>query len=254
MKIGASAQPPIDYAAPGTMSATLSEDNALVSSTLTDTSYTDEDITVLVSVPWIVRAGVEVRPVDRLRVELAGNWIGWSALDKMVITDLDMTLTTKEQDLANNENLLGYEDIQVTDDVDFATGFQDSWSLRLGGQVEATDWLGVRAGAHYEASAIPAATQGVQLVDGEKWGVSLGATATVAKRVAIDFSAAQVFLADRTITDSNLRQQALVIDLSDGPEITSRVDQGKVVGNGDFTSRLTFVALGVVVYLDAPRP
>jgi long-chain fatty acid transport protein len=254
IKVGASAQPPIQYDAPGTMTATLSEDNELATSTFTDTTYTDEDIRVLVGVPWIVRAGVEVKPIDRLRVELAGNWINWSSLDKMVITDLDLAMETKEQDLETGENLLGFDDATVTDDVNFATGFQDSWSLRLGGQVEATDWLGLRAGGHYETSAIPAATQGVQLVDGEKWGVSLGATATVGKRVAIDVSAAEVFLSDKTIEGSELRQQALVVDLGNSPELTSRVDEGKVIGNGKFTSRLAFVAVGVVVYLDKAKP
>jgi long-subunit fatty acid transport protein len=172
----------------------------------------------------------------------------------MVITDLDLAMETKEQDLETGENLLGFDDATVTDDVNFATGFQDSWSLRLGGQVEATDWLGLRAGGHYETSAIPAATQGVQLVDGEKWGVSLGATATVGKRVAIDVSAAEVFLSDKTIEGSELRQQALVVDLGNSPELTSRVDEGKVIGNGKFTSRLAFVAVGVIVYLDKAKP
>lgn len=251
LKFGGAAQPPIHYEPTGSMTASFNDENALVSSQLEPNkdgkySYTDKDIRVLVDVPWIVRAGVEVRPVDKVAIELDGTWTQWSALSKLSITDVNLTLAKKEGGQLT-------EDLVVNDDVNFATGYKDAWSGRLGGDYTPLDWLKVRAGIHYETSAIPDTTQGVQLVDGTKYGFGVGGTFTIAKRVAFDVAFAQQFLGNRTISDSDLRQQALIydLDLVDPENTKTSVGQGRVVGNGDFVSQLTFVGVGATVYLGA---
>lgn len=239
LEIGASVQPPIHYEAPGSLTATFNEESFLAQQ-LDGTTFTDDDILLLVTVPLIVRGGVQVQPVDNVRVEAAGTWTQWSALTELRVTDMDMVVRH------DPESMLVQEDIPVTDDIVFATGYRDAWSARLGGDWDVTEWARVSAGAHWESSAVPPETQGVSVVDGNKWGLGLGGTFTIADRVAIDVSAAQQYLADRDIADSQLRQQELYVNPAEPDE--SEVVQGKVVGNGQFTSRLTFVAVGATLY------
>lgn len=248
LDIGASVQPPIRYEAPGSLTASFDEEFSLAGQ-LDGLSFTDDDVTVVVAVPMILRAGVQVRPTETLRVEAAGTYTSWSSLDELRVTDMDLKVDGNPDGLAPDGFL-------VTDDIVFETGYRDSFSARLGG-----DYLfrpgdrkfnaRVSAGVHYESSAVPPETQGVTLVDGNKWGVGLGTTVTLFDRVALDLSGAKQFLADRTITGSQLRQQALFANLAN-PEETSVV-QGKVVGNGEFTSNLTFLAAGITVYTGKRR-
>jgi long-chain fatty acid transport protein len=245
VEIGAAFQPPIKYTAPGSISATFNENYSLANQ-LDGLSFTDDDVTLKVTIPMIVRAGVQVTPIDPLRVELAGTWTNWAVMKELRITDMDLTVKH-----ADDATLL-QDDIVVTDDVVFPTGYQNSWSARLGGDYQLNEWAQVRAGAHYESSAVPDANLAVNLVDGPKWGVGAGATFTVAKRVAFDVAFAEQFMGSREITNSKVTQQALLTELS--PPYASTVVPGKVIGNGKMTSNVTFVAVGATLYFGASEP
>ncbi|MFZ5478977.1 MAG: OmpP1/FadL family transporter [Myxococcota bacterium] len=242
LDIGFSVQPPIKYEAPGSLEATFDEElgGGVFADQLASLSTKDEDVLLLVTVPLILRGGVQVKPVETVRVEVAGTWTGWGALEELRITDVDMVVKD------NPDEALLEEDLLITDDVVFATGYQDAWSARLGGDWQIKDFVRASAGVHYESSAVPPQTQAVNLVDGPKWGFGLGAGVTIAKRVTLDASFAKQFIQSRSITDSDFRQQALFTDAANDYE--SSVLQGKVVGNGDFASNLTFVGIGATLY------
>lgn len=242
LDIGASVQPPIHYEGPGTMSATFDEEWAFADQ-LSDTTFTDQDVTLLVNVPLIVRFGAQVKPMENVRIEAAGTWTQWSKLTELRITDLNMTITPAEDAAFFTEPTV------VTDDVAFQTGYQDSWSARLGGDWAPVPWGKVSAGVHWESSAVPSATQGVSVVDGNKFGFGLGGQVVVKKRVGLDVSFAQQYIAKRTISDSEFRQQSLWVNPADTAE--SEVMTGKVVGNGDFESKLTFFAVGATLFFGA---
>ncbi len=239
VEIGASVQPPISYAAPGSLSVEFSEDFALADQ-IDGTSFTDSETTLQVTVPLIVRAGVQVKPIDKVRVEVDGTWTQWSTMSEFRITDMNMTVPH------DPDSLVLQEDIVVTEDVVFPTGFVDAFSVRLGGDWQITDWAQVRLGGHYETSALPEATVGVNLPEGNKFGIGAGGTFTIAKRVALDVGFAQQFLGTQTLTESQATQQALWTDAQDPS--SSAVVPGKVVGNGDLTSSVTYVAVGASVY------
>lgn len=243
LKIGASAQPPISYEAPGTLKSTVNEDNGIVQ-LLESNVAEDADITLLLTVPWIVRGGVEVHPIEPLKVELAGSWIGWSLMDEQRVTDVNLELHGKEG------TLLDGVVVPITDDIVLKTGFQDAWSARLGGDWTFSDAVKIRAGGFYESSSLPDAWLGQSVIDRAKWGGGAGATFTIAKRVALDVGISESILSSTPITDSELRQQGLTVSLSD---YSTSVVAGKVIGNGDFQSNVTFVGVGASVYL-GPDP
>lgn len=239
IKIGASAQPPISYDAPGTLVSDISEDT-LAAAVLESTHAEDDDVRLLLTVPWVIRAGVEVNPVEPLKVELAGTWLGWSLMEDQVITDLDLALEGTE------DGLLGGESIVITDDIVFKTGFQDAWSVRLGGDWTFSEHAKIRLGGFYETSALPDSYLGQSLVDRNKFGYGLGATFTVADRVAFDLGVGhQIFIGD-DVSDSELRQQTLNINLAD---ITAppTVGLGKPIGNGHYEAQMLTVGVGASV-------
>ncbi|MEN9785301.1 MAG: hypothetical protein RLZZ299_565 [Pseudomonadota bacterium] len=237
LSIGLGWQPGSRYEAPGSLTATFPEDFALGSFIDAD-QVGDDAIVLTAALPQTVRAGVEWAPTSAVRAELAGTWTQWSALSDLVISDLSVAIPTSEALRAT----LG-DSLVVDDDVTLPTGYQDSWSARLGGDVRLAPWARASVGAHWETSAVPSATQGVNVVDGDKWGVGAGASLKVGKGVDLDLAVSRTWLPTRTISDSELTQLALVVDPTN-PD-AGGVTDGKVVGNGTFASRNTFVGLGL---------
>ncbi len=250
LEIGASVQPPIDYSAPGSLTAKFDEEFNLAGQ-IDGTEFTDPDTTLRVHLPLIVRAGVQVTPIPAVRIELDGTYTQWSRMSEFLITDVNMTVPHAEG------SLILQEDIQITDDIVFKTGFQDAMSVRLGGDWRLNDWAQVRAGGHFETSAVPQATVGVNLPDATKFGFGAGATFTLAKRVALDIAFAQQLHGAVSISDSQVTQQAVWTDPLN--PAGSKVVPGKVVGNGELSSSVTYLAIGATLYFGPghgtdPRP
>lgn len=239
LAVGASVQPQVDFETTGSMAIAFSEDNTLVRPELTASSFEDDDVTVAVSLPWTVRGGVQVAPSPRARVELAGTWTQWSAMSELRVTGIDLSLTTRE------DGVLKGEPISVTDDVAFATGFVDAWSVRLGGEVDVVAPLTVRAGLAYESSAAPDTMVSVFMVDGPKVALAAGATARLGKRVSLNASFMDQYIFPRVIDDSAFAQQAIFVDF--GNQFQTTVTRGKVVGNGELSSNVVVAGLGVSV-------
>lgn len=244
LEFGGSVQPPINYNAPGSLHVEFNEDH-LFNQFLSESTADDDDVRLEVALPWVIRTGFQIRPHPKVRVEGDFVWTNWSKTGALKITNVDLTLRTKD-------GLLQSEDITITDDVLIPTGFDNAWSVRAGGDWQATDWLKVSLGAHYESSAVPTARQGVSVVDSPKWGIGAGGSFNVGKRLTLDASFAEQFLSNRTITDSDLRQITLQVNPFDSTDAI--VDEGLVVGNGHFNSRLTFAGIGATVKFGEPHP
>jgi len=233
MSIGASFQPATSYRASGAIEADF-EGHAW-EGFLEGNHFTDDEVTSSITMPAIARAGVDFHPTDRWDVELAGAWEGWHVFDEIVITDMDLVITVDPDGFID-------EDAVVTEDVVIPAQYQDVWSARLGGSFDAHPKLTLHAGGYFETSAVPKAFQGVTLVDGDKIGAGLGA-GTHLGGLDIELAFGQTWFLPRDITDSEMTQLVLDLDLADPDE--SEVVPGKVVGNGHFASRLTFLSMAM---------
>ena len=80
--------------------------------------------------PIILRTGALFRPTENSEIEAGFFWENWSAVEDLVVTNMDMTVETVDG------NFAGVEDIVITDDVVLPVGYNDVWSVRLGGQVD----------------------------------------------------------------------------------------------------------------------
>jgi long-chain fatty acid transport protein len=239
LSIGLSGLPPIKVKGKGSLTATFNEEHVFLSQ-LDGSEFTDEDITLNLTMPMILRGGIAVRPNDRSEIEFASVYQGWHIVDEIVVSDVNLTLSPSP------DSTFVTEDIVVTDDVILPAGYQDTFSFRLGGDYDIRPNLTARAGAYFEASAVPAATQGVAVVDGDKFGYGVGGTVRVGSRAAIDFAFSQSFLAKTEITNSEIAQITIPLNLSDLTQ--TEIADGKIVGNGSFASNLTFGSVGATFY------
>jgi long-chain fatty acid transport protein len=236
VKIGASVQPGVDFEANGSTTSSLHPDNGLFEGVLTGSTFSDEDATVLVSLPWTARLGVEVAPTERFRAELTGTWTGWSGTESLRVTDVDLELTTTATGPMRGESIV------VTDDVSLATGFVDSWSLRLGAEMELHPAITVRVGAYGETGATPEDYANAGVPDADKFGGSLGLGVHVGKRLTLDASGVLTAFADREVTTSTFAQPALYIDYNHG--FATRVGTGRLAGNGTYGGTAWVAGLG----------
>ncbi len=228
--IGAAFVPPVTYEARGYLAADFSQHAFYESGQIVSESARDDDMLLTVKMPMQIKAGVLVRPTDALEIEAAGVYQKWDVVDEVVITDVDMEIDV---------DIFGTADtVEITDDVVLPAGYRNSWSARLGAEWDAGDRLSLRAGGIFETSAIPPATQGVNLVDGNKVGYGLGTTVHLNRRWAVDAAWTQNFLLLDEITDSEVRQ--IVVD-----PISGDISDGRVIGNGTMESRIDIASLAV---------
>jgi long-subunit fatty acid transport protein len=247
--IGASFMSPVEVDGTGSIVAEFGEEHALVTSGgLAQSSYTDDDVRVLLQLPWIFRLGTAFYPTDNLNIELAGVYTTWSTTSEITVTDvnLDLTLGETGQTFAVDADGNPQEAITVDDDIVLPAGFNNAWSVRLGGQYDYND-VTVRAGVAYETSAVPASTQSVSAADGDKFVYGIGGTYRLKRRMSFDLGVSQTFLQDQEITSSEVSKIVIPVfpltNLADPDNLA--IQNGDVVGTGAFSSTALFVSGGV---------
>ena len=95
-------------------------------------------------------------------------------------------------------------------------------------------------------------------MDGNKIGYGVGATYMPSDLpLSFDIAVSQAFLGTNEIRNSQLTQLTVPIDPSPalrGEPVSTTIERGRVVGNGDLTSRLTMLSAGVTWYFGKPTP
>lgn len=219
VSIGLAVQAPTSFAAHGTGSLDF-EGNG-VSVLLDETYYEDDDVRLNIDLPWVVRAGVAVRPVPKLEIEAAVVWQDWSALEDIVIEDIDVTIESSSPVLPEDQR-------QVDDRIALPAGLSDTVSLRLGVEGDVHERVALRAGGFWENSALTPEEVSVALVDTSKIQIGTGASVWAIKdRLRFDAAFAWLFFKGLEIRNSTVTQ----IDAGVFPTTTPLV-----VGNGDLKS------------------
>ena len=177
--------------------------------------------------PPVVRAGVSL-DVGSLNVELAAVWEGWSILDEIKVQPNDISV----------ENLYGIGNIPIGA-LTIPTKYQDTYSVRLGGEYDISETLQLRAGYGFETSAIPDEYYTVFLIDNDKHMMALGGSLKLSDSVAIDAGLAYYLMPDRNVTNSKWRQ---INPTDTSGKVTS------VVGNGEY--KQSYFVSGVGTRID----
>lgn len=195
--LGASFHAPFFVRAPASIRTRLPSTSAFAS------AYQDGDeASVAFDLPWTASLGVELRPLDGLRVELAGTAQGWAMHDVIRVSPDGVAL----------RGVVGLPDPFRTPDQTLVRNFQNTAAVRLGGEYAfplGSVRFTVRAGVGYESSAVPPESMSVLTLDGNKLTTSLGTGLDVG-RWRFDAVYAHVFVGGTEIAARDARLPLLV--------------------------------------------
>jgi long-chain fatty acid transport protein len=190
LRVGASAQLPFHIDAPATV------DVRLPNAVEFDQAYQQgHDAHVRFNLPAILRFGVEARPMDALRVEIAYVRELWNSHSSIDVTPQNIQLYK----VAGFPSPFGVSPISIP------RNFHDTSSVRLGGEytVDASILgarkVAVRAGVSWEESAIPDPYLSALTIDLDKITPTVGASLFFGDHVRVDALYAHVFAFDKTV-------------------------------------------------------
>jgi len=234
--LGVMVQAPTHFNATGSISADFS-DHFLHTDlgVIVDPSSSDEEVSMDVKMPLIVRSGFAYRPMETLELELAFVWENWSSLEALLIQDLDMNIKI---------NALGSESEQVIEGpIELPTGYMDSYSIRLGGDWRIHPSFSLRTGVLWESGGMPLHNISAASLDQDKIGYGFGASYHLGDSLDIDLGVFQSFFGDFTIDNSEVKRISAEIDLSDQ---SATLVEDRVVGNGEYSSSTLFFGAGAI--------
>jgi long-chain fatty acid transport protein len=181
IRFGLSGQLPMVVSAPAKLKMKLPSSSVFDSAT-----QNGEDVHVRFTLPAIVRAGIEVRPIETLRVEAAYVREFWSSHQAIDIENRNISL----------DGIVGMPPKVHIPDIAFPRGFQDSNSYRLGAELRYAIGeypLDLRAGFNYETSAVPAEYLSLSSLDFDKVTIAFGGSLYVGKHWRFDGLYAHLF-------------------------------------------------------------
>ncbi len=204
LSIGLSVTPPAAYTARGTLDVDFA--GFAFEDMLEQTRYSSE-ASLQIKLPTVVRAGVALRPVERLEVEVAWVWQQWSVLPEIRIDEARFDLAFKDGSLLANMAQDGTISPTVEGPFDLPAGYVDAASYRLGAEFRASEAVEVRAGGFFEEAAVPEELVTVSLVDLPKVQVGAGASGWFLDgRLRGDLAVAGIFFPPLDFRDSEVKQ------------------------------------------------
>lgn len=194
---------------------------------------------VAFDLPWNIRAGVETRMVDNLRIEAAFGFERWSMHDAIRVTPDHIAL----------KNVALLPQTSYIPDLSLPRHFQDSFSVHLGGEYSIpvkSLVLDARAGVSFETSAVPADYLTVLTIDSAKVTAALGGSLHIGK-VRLDATYAHVFGFSVTADPAT----AKVTQIS--PVNTNPPAHPDIINGGTYSARADVVGLGLAYNFDFGR-
>jgi long-chain fatty acid transport protein len=222
VRVGASVQLPYWIHASGTVKTKLPSDPQFDGAVVVG-----DALDVNLTLPLVVRAGIEVRPTKRVRVELGGDYERWSMQDKLEFNPRGVYL--------DHVAGIGRYDLRP---MALNRSMQDSFAVHVGGEVDViAKRLTLRAGYLFESSAVPDKTLSVLTPDGDKHLLTLGLGVHLG-RVRLDAAYGHFFQGDRVVSNSE-SWQLNPIQPSINPPVA--------VGNGKYVVANDVLSLGLEV-------
>lgn len=183
--------------------------------------------------PWVVRLGVEVRPMPELRIEAAVVWETWSVQDAARINPQDVWI----------EGALGGGLEYQVGPLDIPRNMNDTVSVRLGGAYTIDDMVTVRLGASFENGAFSDEYLQPLTIDSEKLIFSGGVGVRFTPELQVDIVGGYLWMAPRSVRNSRVPQPNPIRPPASEVETI-------YIGNGDYSAGAPFFGLAVTGRLD----
>jgi long-subunit fatty acid transport protein len=193
---------------------------------------TNIPVTFNMTLPMVARLGIQyIHPFtdeeQLFDIELDVIWEGWSALQKYGV-DLSGYMQVTGAGVVKAEKM-------QFQPVDVPKNFQDTWSVRLGGDVRITKWLQARLGGYYETGAVPVAYTNIDFASFDRLGIGTGLTFHY-RWFDLSFGYSHIFQKDRVVSieDSKVYVQFPLLDQA--PLDQHKVNAGKYETSYDIYS------------------
>ncbi len=187
VRLGASLQLPMLVDAPATIDVRLPTDVAFDGARVNG-----RDAHVRFELPMVARVGIEVRPVEKLRVELAYVREFWTTHHAIDAVPEGVTI----------DGVSGLPARVRLPNISYPRSYDNANSFRLGGEysfkIAGYVW-DARAGASYETSAVPPAYLSLQSLDFDKVTLSFGPSVHVGTHWRFDAVYAHIFAKSVTV-------------------------------------------------------
>ncbi|HRI63154.1 MAG TPA: outer membrane protein transport protein [Polyangium sp.] len=199
-----------------------------------------DEADVAFELPWNLRAGVESRPVENLRLELALAYDGWGVHDSIRVDPQGVAL----------KNVVGFPETYYIPSVNLPREFQGAFSARLGGEYRIPVGkmkLDVRGGVGFETSAVPNEYVSVLTIDSNKITPTIGAGLTIGS-VRLDMVLGHAFF----ITQDVDPKKAKIGQVS--PVVANPPANPNIINGGTYAAGATMIGLGAMYTFGASPP
>jgi long-chain fatty acid transport protein len=144
--------------------------------------------------PPVASFGVIQSITDDVRVMAEFEWTGWSAYDRVLITD-KATGAVVQDDPQN---------------------YEDSIMVSFGAEYDVSDRLAVRAGVAFDETPTNDEFRTVRTPDSSRYWLSAGASYEITERVGVDVGYTLILMEDTVVTLRNGPTAGAVVDYEDG--------------------------------------
>ena len=200
------------------------------------------------TLPTIIRLGVEGDLERNTKVELGGVWENWAAQRSITVRPIHVTA----------RNVPGVGDVQA-DPVSLATNMRATWAVNLGGTHDLTRFLrngrrlSANGGFMFESSALAPRDLSATTLDTNKVLLACGASIEVRHGLMLDVSYGHIFMVNREVRDSRVFLPAAVHPVPTDAGATYAAGDRPAIGNGRYAIEADFVALGLRWLIDDSR-
>lgn len=198
-----------------------------------ETGHRRASADVDVPFPWVVRAGVEVRPGDTTRIEGALVVEGWKRQDAIQLTPNDAYL----------RNVFAIGDYQVGA-VRIPRNMRNTYSIRAGLEQQVGGALTLRGGLTYETSSFDDRHLSALTLDSSKVIVAAGISVEVTDGIYLDGNFGYSFMRNVTVTESRVTQPNPIRPEPQNPTY---------IGNGTYRMDAFVLGAGLRVRFDERR-
>lgn len=154
----------------------------------------EDDIELRWPLPDVLRAGITVRPIDRVEVRLFGDFVRWSVVDD----HCGMTAATADQGCRLTPGHSGDSSGAVLA-FNIPRHWEDAFSLRVGASYWLTNRRELFVGLGYDGSAVPDETMAPDIIDQTKMTASVGARVLLTDNILISGTFTQVVYFEREV-------------------------------------------------------
>jgi hypothetical protein len=194
-------------------------------------SIMGNQIEVELNLSPIFRFGIQWDQPELFEIEAAAVIEGWAAYDRVVVRGKDIVANIRDTQ-------------QGISRIELETNYRNTYSLRFGGELKVLEpYLGVRAGAFFEPSAVEDRLRESSSPDLQKLGFSLG-LATTWYGLTLELAGTYVTMSTVEISDS----ERMMVGALDPPN--GNPDLLTTIGNGTYSGSYVIVGASLGASFD----